>query len=131
MQTLLHIENIDHLYFSDLLLPSCFFIQLRDSIYDPTRLKFALWHLWYNSSTESKTKLLPFIDVSKPSWYLERSDSKNFCGNSVYISHCFHVITFWMHYSLFIPIFRGNKVNCDCWIFHVPDFWWSVIISFR
>ena len=31
-------------------------------------------------------------------------------------NHNFHVITLWMHYTLFINIFRRNKGNCYCWL---------------
>ena len=27
---------------------------------------------------------------------------------------CFYVITFWMHYTLFVIVFRINKFNCYC-----------------
>ena len=45
MQQLLRIENNDHFHFSDLLLFFSFFIQSQESIYEPPRLKFTLWHL--------------------------------------------------------------------------------------
>ena len=32
------------------------------------------------------------------------------------INHDFHVITLWMHYVLFISVFRRNKINCYCWL---------------
>ena len=36
------------------------------------------------------------------------------------INHDFYVITFWMHYMLFIIVFRRNKlIAIDNWIFHV------------
>ena len=43
MQPLPRIENIYHIHFLDLLLR--FFIQSGESIYEPSRLKFILWHL--------------------------------------------------------------------------------------
>ena len=32
------------------------------------------------------------------------------------INHDFYVITFWMHYTLFIMISRRNKIICYCWL---------------
>ena len=48
------------------------------------------------------------------------------------INHGFYVITFWMHYLLFIIIYRRNKVICY-WngIFQVSDFLRLFIISFK
>ena len=75
MQQLLYIENIYHLCFSDLLM--LFFIQSRESIYEPPRIQFTLWNLQYLSWTESKINSLPLIDVSKLPWYFDRSDSNS------------------------------------------------------
>ena len=67
-----------HFHFSDFLLLFYFLFSLQNQhMTPPPRLKFILWHLKYNSWTESKIKSLPLIDVSKPIWYLERSDLKS------------------------------------------------------
>ena len=79
-------------------------IQSGESINYPVRFGYILWHLRYNKWTYSKTKSLPSINF--PFFY-------NFiCVN---INLDFHVITFWIHYTLFIIIiFRKYKVNCYC-----------------
>ena len=46
MQQLLRIENSYHLHFLDLFFGFFyFFIQSGESIYEPLRLEFTLWHL--------------------------------------------------------------------------------------
>ena len=50
------------------------------------------------------------------------------------INHDFYVITFWMHYTLFIiiVIFRRNKlIVIDNWIFYVLHFLRLFMISFK
>ena len=108
-----HIENVYYHHFSYLLLHS--FKQSGESMYEPPRLKFILWHLQYIKLTQSKIKSPLLIVVSKLIWYFERSDKK-FSNNFINTikSHNLYVITFWMHCTLFIDIFRKKKFNCNC-----------------
>ena len=76
MQQLLRIENILFI-FRGFIVAFFFFIQSGESILEEPRLKFTLWHLQYNSWTESKIKSLPFMDVSKFSWYIQQSHLKS------------------------------------------------------
>ena len=70
-----------------------------------------------NATKWLKIKLQHFIDVSNPIWYLFRSDSKSsFIKFFFILKHDFYVITIWMHYTLFISVFRKAKVSM-CQIF--------------
>ena len=58
---------------------------------------------------------------------------KKFFSNFIcsIINYDFYAINFWMHYALFIIIFRRNKVNWYFYcIFHVSDFL-RLFISFK
>ena len=59
MEQLLCIENTCRLYFLDLLLLFFFFIQSREPIYEPPRIKFTLWHC--NTSIELNQKENRFL----------------------------------------------------------------------
>ena len=48
--------------------------------------------------------------VFKPIWHLQRKETQNVHQSS----HKFCIVTLWVHYTLFINIFRTNKVNCYC-----------------
>ena len=92
-------------------------------------------HLCYDiydklNKPNPKTGSLPFI-VSKLLWYLFLSVSKNIFICFI-INHEFYVITFWMHYTLFIIIYGRNKVFClTVAIFHVSDFLRLFMMAFR
>ena len=74
-----------------------------------------------NATKWLKIKLQHFIDVSNPIWYLFRSDSKSsFIKFFFILKHDFYVITIWMHYTLFISVFRKAKVNYYCYFKNFP-----------
>ena len=74
----------------------------------------------------------PLIDVSKSSCYLERNDSKMSSITSFvssYVTLCYHpsnALLTTLHWYLWM-----NLVAIVDWIFHVPDLWRSVTISFN
>ena len=106
-----------------------FFIQLGDSICDPIRLKLILRHLQYNSWTESNIKLLPLIGFSKPIWYLDSKVNQQI--------HLHYIINSAM--LLFECVTRSSSASLEeikliaivNWIFHMPDFWRSIITSLK
>ena len=108
-----------------------FFIQSGKSIYDPPRLKFILWQLWYNNWTESKTNPLLFID-SQLLWYLSLSESKTYFITS---SSLIMISVF----SLFECITRSSSLSKEeiklfgivNWIFYESDFFRLSLISFK
>ena len=52
--------------------------------------------------------------------------------NCVIINHKFNVLTLWMHYVLFIILFRRNKIIAIVnWIFYISDFLRSFMIIFN
>ena len=54
-----------------------FFNKTGESIYHSPSCRFVLWHLQGNILTQSEIKSLPFINSSKPVWYLQRRESKS------------------------------------------------------
>ena len=112
MQQLQYIKNIYHLYFSDILLLFSFLSSLENQY-----MNHHVWHLLYNSWTESKIKPLPLTDVSKPTWYLERSDLKSS------LTIVFALSSTFLEEMKLILI-----VN---WIFHVSYFWRLIIIFLK
>ena len=90
--------------------------------------------LSYDIWTQSKIKSLPFIDVSNPIWYLERSDLKS----STIISSALNLIMISM-LSLLECITHSSSVSLEDknityivnWIFHVSNFLRSFMISFK
>ena len=103
-------------------------------IYDPPRLKFILWYLWYNKWKESNVKSLPFIEVSNSIWYLEISNWKN---SSVTSSALLLIMISML--PLFGCITCSSSLSMEeiklfsvaNWILNVSDFLRSFIISFK
>ena len=70
-----------------------------------------------------QTILISFLEWSKKFLY------KFIC---FIIKHDFYIITFWMHYTLFIIMFGRNKVNCYCLLnFKCIRFFETIMISFK
>ena len=116
MQLLRRIESIYYLlYWSDLLLLFCF-LSSQENLY-MIHHRFYLFCGIYDTINEHKQSqknylssiFLDYFDVIKE-WF------KRFFNNFVYfvINHDLFIITFWMHYTLFIIILRRNKINCCC-----------------
>ena len=91
-----------------------FFIQIGESIYKPALLKFALWHFWYYSWTESNIKSFPFTGFLLIFLIYWAKWLKEFINNIICITiRCkSYTATIWMHHTLFFYIFWWNKVNC-------------------
>lgn len=77
MQLIPHTENIYYRSFLDLLKLISFFLSSLKNQYITTTSKIYLKKFVTKQLNWIKTKSLLLIDVSKPLWYLERSDSKN------------------------------------------------------
>ena len=75
----------------------------------------------------------PFIDVSNPIWYLERSDWKSMYNFPCFVnSHDFYVIIFKMHYSSSLSLKDIKLIPIVNYIFHVSDFFHiSFVTLFR
>ena len=110
----------------------CFlrFIPSGKSIYDPPWFGFILWHLWYNKWTSLKANSPPFINW-KLLWYLFLSNSKSFFYSFMCftINHDFYVECILRSSSLSF-LEEIKLIVIVNWIFHVPDFMKSFLVSF-
>ena len=111
-----------------------FFILSGESIYDPPRLKFILWHLQSSNWTEPKVNILPLIVLSKLFWYLERSESKSSSTTSFASLQDINFILLLIECiirSFSESIEKIKLITIVNWIFYVSDFWRSIIISVK
>ena len=114
MQQLKHTKNTCHLYFLDLLLSFCFLAIFGESIYDPPLLKLTLLRLntmyqhYHRQIHFLSLILLTLLDI-----FAKKVQKGLICFAT---HHNFYIITFCMHSSSIIRIFRRNKINCHCWL---------------
>ena len=103
--------------FFGFIVTALFFIYSGESIYELPLFKLILWRWYSNKSTRSNTKLLSFIFVSNPSWYLLKKELKSSLIDSIVsfdTTHDFNIISFCMHYTCFICIYKRNKNYLHC-----------------
>ena len=131
MHQLLRIENIYRLYFLDLLLFFIFYPVWRINIWTTTSKIYFMTLVIYHFNWIKK-KLLPFIDVSKFSLYLERSDLKSLWRISFASLWGVNFIL-----TLLEGITRASSISFEeiiaivNWIFHASEFWKLIIIFLK
>ena len=115
-------KHLWSLVFLGFIVTPLFFIHSRDLIYELLLFKLILWTCYYSKSIRSNIKLLRFIFVSNPSWYLLRKVSKSsLIASSVSIPLMIVVL------SLFVCITRVSfesmkqtkMIRIMCCIFHL------------
>ena len=110
-----------------------FFLSSQESlytIYHGLDLFYDVYNTINNQTHKTKTNSLPFINFSKLFWKFIKEWFKGFFYNFIcfIINYDFYVITFWMHYTLFIIVFRKNRVSCFYWL-NFPCIQFSEIIN--
>ena len=128
-----HFESIYyHCYLLDLLLLFCFLSNL-ENLY-LIKHDYDVFYDTYNAIDEPDERQFQYL-LSIPNYFgiyfwMICKDFYNF--NCFIINHVFLVITFWMHYTLFIFISRKVKlITIVNRIFHVSDFLRLFMISLK
>ena len=104
------IESIYYLFhWWDLLLLVVYLLLLGESIYDPPCLKSI-----YNVINEHSQIWNHYLSLMFPIQFdMQKEVIKKFFCNFIcfIINHNFYVVTFWMHYTVFIIIFKRHKLS--------------------
>ena len=92
VQLLSRTENIYH-YFLVFGFIVAFLIYSKKPVFEPPQFKLILYNRKNNPSTQSDTKVLPFLDCSKPTWCLWKRKLKSssmisFLSTPILISFC-------------------------------------------
>ena len=115
MKQLKHTENTCHLYFLDLLLPFCF-LAIWGNLY-MIHLYLNLLYKDYNTMHQHYHRQIHFLSlILLTPLDIFAKKFKKILNNFICFTthHNFYIITFCMHSSSLIRIFRKNKVNCHC-----------------